>query len=183
MNSHSSDVLAGKQIELRAEEIQTAPLRGLDKRVDKTREEMLAFYKKRIPADYSLISSRIGELAVGSGVRLSRMQYTQGEPGYDLTEISIDAGISGEYSSIMRFVNGIERNQTFFIIRAMSLTSQQGGLVNLRIRVSTWLRPEDVPSGMPTTPAPGESNPAPSAAGKEGELPWPSLSAPKTSAR
>lgn len=168
MNSNSSDVLAGKQIELRAEEIQTAPLRGLDKRVDKTREEMLAFYKKRIPADYSLISSRIGELAVGSGVRLSRMQYTQGEPSYDLTEISIDAGISGEYSSIMRFVNGIERNQTFFIIRTMSLTSQQGGLVNLRIRVSTWLRPEDVPSDMPTTP-PGESNPAPSAAGKEGE--------------
>jgi Tfp pilus assembly protein PilO len=168
-NSRSADVLAGKQIELRAQEIQTAPLRGLDRRVEKTREEMLAFYKKRIPADYSLISSRIGELAVGSGVRLSRMQYTQGAPGIDLSEISIDAGISGDYPAIMRFVNRIERDQTFFIIRAMSLTSQQGGLVNLRLRVSTWLRPQDVPSGLPSTPPPGDSNPASPPAGKEGE--------------
>lgn len=169
VDSHSSDVLAGKQIEMRALELQTAPLRGLDRRVEKTREQMLAFYKKRIPSDYSLISSRIGELAVASGVRLSRVQYTQGPPGSDLTEISMDAGISGDYPAIMHFVNSIERNQTFFIIRAMSLTSQQGGLVNLRLRVSTWLRPQDVPSGLPSTPLPAESNPQSSPAGKEGE--------------
>jgi hypothetical protein len=29
----------------------------------------------------------------------------------------------------------------FFVIRGMQLTGQQGGLVNLRLRVSTWLRP------------------------------------------
>ena len=45
----------------------------------------------------------------------------------DLTEISMDAGISGEYPQIMRFVNGLERDQTFFVIRAMALTGQQGG--------------------------------------------------------
>ena len=37
----------------------------------------------------------------------------------------------------------------FFIIRAMALTGQQGGQVNLRLRVSTWLRPDDVPIGLP----------------------------------
>ena len=36
-NSHSNDVLAGKQVELKALELQTAPLRGLDKRVEQTR--------------------------------------------------------------------------------------------------------------------------------------------------
>lgn len=165
----SGDVLAGKQIQLKALELQTAPLRGLDKRVDKTREEMLAFYQKRIPADYSLISSRIGELAVASGVRLTRVQYTQGAPGTDLTEISMDAGISGSYPAIMHFVNSIERDKIFFIIRAMSFTSQQGGLVNLRMRVSTWLRPGDVPSGLPSTPAADQSAGAASAAEKEGD--------------
>ena len=55
----------------------------------------------------------------------------------------MDAGISGEYPQIMRFVNGLERDQTFFVIRTMALTGQQGGLVNLRLRVSTWLRPAD----------------------------------------
>ena len=170
MNSRSTDVLANKQIQLKALEIQTAPLRGLDGRVEKTREQIQAFYKKRIPPDYSLISSRIGDLAVASGVRLTRVQYTQGEPGSDLTEISMDAAISGDYPAIMRFINSIERDPVFFIIRAMSFTSQQGGLVNLRLRVSTWLRPADAAaSGLPSTPVPGDETPQPSTNGKEGE--------------
>jgi Tfp pilus assembly protein PilO len=170
MNSHSTDVLAGKQIQLKALEIQAAPLRGLNQRVEKTHEQMLAFYKKRIPPDYSMISTRIGDLAIASGVRLSRVQYTQGEPGSDLTEISMEAAISGDYPAIMRFVNRIERDPIFFIIRAMSLTSQQGGLVNLRLRVSTWLRPADAAaSGLPSTPPSGEELPADPGAGKEGE--------------
>jgi hypothetical protein len=169
-DSHSSDVLAGKQVELKAMELQTAPLRGLDKRVATTRVQMLAFYDKRIPANYSSISSRIGELEVASGVRLSRVQYTQGLPGSDLTEISMDAGISGEYPAIMRFVNALERDQTFFVIRAMSLTGQQGGLVALRLRVSTWLRPADAAaSGLPSTPAASETPAAAANSGQEGE--------------
>ena len=165
MDSHSSEVLAGKQIQLRALELQTAPLRGLDQRVQKTRKQLDDFYQKRIPPNYSSIDARIVELQVASGVRLTRVQYTQGAAGPGLTEISMDASISGDYPAIMRFVNSLERDQMFFIIRAMALTGQQGGLVNLRLRVSTWLRPADVPSGLPATPADN----APPAAGKEGE--------------
>jgi Tfp pilus assembly protein PilO len=142
-NGKSTDVLTGKQVELKALNLETAPLRGLDRRVDESRFRIQAFYDKRIPRNYSSIAERIGEIQVKSGVRLSRVQYTQGLPGSDLTEIQLDAGISGDYSQIMRFVNGLERDQNFFVIRAMALTGQQGGLVNLRLRVSTWLRPAD----------------------------------------
>jgi Tfp pilus assembly protein PilO len=172
-NGRSSDVLAGKQVELRALEMQTAPLRGLDKRVEESRSEMAAFYAKRIPPNYSSIAERIGDLQVKSGVRLTRVQYTQGPPGSEVTEISMDAGISGSYPQIMRFVNSLERDQTFFVIRAMALAGQQGGLVNLRLRVSTWLRPADAAaSGLPSTPEAIDSTPAPSGSakpGKEGE--------------
>jgi len=151
-DSNSTGELANKQVQLKALQIETAPLRGLDKRVDNSREQIKAFYAKRIPANYSSIAARIGDLEVQSGVRLSRVQYTQGEPGANLTEITMDAGISGQYPQIMRFVNGLERDQTFFVIRAMALTGQQGGLVNLRLRVSTWLRPADAAaSGLPKT--------------------------------
>jgi Tfp pilus assembly protein PilO len=151
-NARHSDALTGKQVELKALDMETAPLRGLDQRVDETRRKMQAFYEKRIPASYSLIAERIGDLQVKSGVRLTRVQYSQGPPGADLTEISMDAGISGDYPQIMRFVNALERGPVFFVVRAMSLTGQQGGTVNLRIRVSTWLRPADAAaSGLPTT--------------------------------
>jgi Tfp pilus assembly protein PilO len=152
IDTHSEQVLAGKQVELAAQELQTAPLRGLDKKADAARESMSAFYQERIPPHYSSIAGRFDELAVKSGVRLSRVQYTQGAPGPYLTEISMDSGISGDYQQIMRFINGLERDQTFFVIRAMSLTGQSGGLVNLRLRVSTWLRPADAAaSGLPAT--------------------------------
>ena len=175
ISGRSTDAMDGKQFQLKALDLETAPLRGLDKRVDETRNQILTFYAKRIPANYSAIATRIGELQVKAGVRLTRVQYTQGPPGSDLTDIAMDAGISGGYPQIMRLVNALERDQTFFVIRAMSLTGQQGGMVNLRLRVSTWLRPADAAaSGLPPTPAPGigDSSPSPSAppppAGKEG---------------
>jgi Tfp pilus assembly protein PilO len=170
--THGSTTVAllSEQVQLKALELQTAPLRGLDRRVEQSREQMKQFYAKRIPANYSSIASQIGDLEVKSGVRLSRVMYTQGAPTGDLTEISMDAGISGEYPQIMRFVNGLERDQTFFVIRAMALTGQQGGMVNLRLRVSTWLRAADAAnSGLPPTdsaPA-GSSNAA--EAGREGQ--------------
>jgi type IV pilus assembly protein PilO len=167
MDSHANDVLAGKQVELRALDYQTAPLRGLDGRVAKTREQLAAFEQKRIPPTYSSIDARLNELEVTSGVRLSREQYTQSPTGTGLTEISIEAGISGDYPAIMKFINSIERDQTFFIIRTMSFTGAQGGLVNLRLVVSTWLRSADAAaSGLPTTPQPDNS---PSTPNKEGE--------------
>jgi type IV pilus assembly protein PilO len=160
-DTSAADALASKQVQLKALNIETAPLRGLDKRVASSRTEMKAFYAKRIPPNYSVIATRVGELEVGSGVRLTHMLYTQGAPSGDLTEISLDAGVSGTYPQIMKFVNGLERDQTFFVVRAMTLTGQQGGLVNLRIKVSTWLRAADAAqSGLPKTP----SEPAPAAA-------------------
>lgn len=152
-SSSSNDALVNKQIELKTLELQTAPLRGLDQRVVDSRKQIQDFYAVRIPANYSSIAKEIGDLEVKSGVHLSGMQYTQGATSGDLTEISLDARISGEYQQIMRFVNGLERDKTFFVIRAMAFTGQQGGLVNLRLRVSTWLRPSDVPGGLPATPS------------------------------
>lgn len=166
-DSSSTGALETKQTQLKALDLETAPLRGLDKRVAESGEQIDEFYGKRIPPSYSAIAKRIGELQVKAGVRLSRVQYSQGAPGSDLAEINMDAGISGDYPQIMRFVNGLERDQTFFVIRAMALTGQQGGLVNLRLRVSTWLRPAAAAaSGLPMTGSP--ETVAPSTAGKEG---------------
>lgn len=166
IDSHASDVLADKQVELKAMQLQTAPLRGLDKRVEQSREQVNAFYAKRIPPNYSTISSRIGELEVASGVRLTRVEYTQGEPGNNLTRIAMDASITGEYPAIMRFINSLERDPIFFVIEGMTLTGQQGGAVSLRMQVSTWLRPADaLASGLPSTPPQS----AHTAADQEGE--------------
>ena len=153
MDTNAQQVLSNKQAEFTLLKAQNAPLQDIDTRVEKARKQIQNFYQKRIPPNYSSIDARINELQVASGVRLTRVQYTQGDQGPGLTEITMDASISGDYPAIMRFVNSIERDPMFFIVRAMALTSQQGGLVNLRLKVSTWLRPADAAaSGLPATP-------------------------------
>jgi type IV pilus assembly protein PilO len=169
-SGRTTDALDSKQYQLKALDLETAPLRGLDRRVSDSQNQIQDFYSKRIPPNYSAIATRIGDLQVKAGVRLSRVQYTQGVAGTNLTEISMDAGISGDYPQIMHLVNSLERDETFFVIRAMGLTGQQGGVVNLRLRVSTWLRPQDAAaSGLPSTPREGEASNAPLPTAKEGE--------------
>ena len=162
-SASSVDAMAQKRVHLTALDLQTAPLRGLDKKVPAAHKDIADFYTDRIPPNYSTIDKQIGKLQVDSGARLTRAQYTQTPASADLTEIKLDCGISGEYPQIMRFVNSLERDKIFFIVRQMQLTGQQGGFVNLRLQVSTWLRPADAAaSGLPQSPAtaPG-SNSAP----------------------
>ena len=161
-NGSSTAAVAAQQMQLKAVDLQTAPLRGLDQRVDQSHKQLAAFFAKRIPPNYSSIATRIGELALRGPVRLTRVQYTkdkQDQPGVDLTPIKMDASITGSYPQIMRFVNSVERDQTFFVIRGLTLTGQQGGQVNLRLQVTTWLRPADAAaSGLAQTPEPGDED-------------------------
>ncbi len=140
-SARTRDSIAEKQVQLHALQLQTAPLRGVDKRVVEASTQVKDFYGKRIPADYSEIAKHIGDLEVKSGVRLTRLQYVPKAAQNNLSEITMDAGITGEYPQIMRFINSLERDKIFFVIRGMGLTGQQGGAVNLRLQVSTWLRP------------------------------------------
>jgi type IV pilus assembly protein PilO len=172
-DASATQTLEGKQAQLEALKQDTLPLRGLDTRVAATRDRIGTFYANRIPASYSLVATRIAELEQRSGAHLSRVSYSQGPPGSELTEISMDASISGEYPQMMRFVNGLERDQVFFIIKAMQLNGQQGGQANLRLRVSTWLRAADAAaSGLRMMRHAGEtsspSSATPSATGREG---------------
>jgi hypothetical protein len=170
-SSSNLDAMAGREARLRALELQTKPLRGLDKRVELSRSQIDEFYAKRIPPSYSAFLEELGRLQSSSGVRLNGVQYTQAPGSGDLTEIRMDAGISGNYPSILRFINGLERSKSFFVIRAMALSGQQSGAVNLRLHVSTWLRPADAAaSGLPVEGAPATPPPAePAPANGEGE--------------
>lgn len=163
-STRTTDAMAQKQVQLKALELQTEPLRGLDKRIDLARTQIKDFYAHRIPANYSEIASQIGQLEVNSGVRLTRLNYAQKPPQNNLAEITLDAGITGGYPEIMRFINSLERDKILFVIRGMGLTGQQGGAVNLRLQLSTWLRSADAAaSGIPqqqnTNPAEQEAQP------------------------
>lgn len=121
---------------------QLAQVQGLPQKVDQSRDEAAHFYETRIAPNYSTIAEQLGEAEVKNQVRLSNTRYTPSPAIAGLTEVRIDAGLSGDYTPMMHFINDLERdkNHVFFIIDGLTFTGQQGGLVNLRLRLSTYLQ-------------------------------------------
>ena len=134
------EVLGSKRSQIASLQAMIKPMRGTAADIDATRAGVDEFYSNRISTNYSQITNSLGATAIKSGIRLAQIQYSQGGPGLDLNEVSMEVGISGSYPQIMQFINGVERDQVFFIIRALSFNGQEGGTVNLKIRISTWLK-------------------------------------------
>lgn len=131
--------LALKQTDLRMAELQAKPLRNLPERVADSTKGATHFYDGRVPGADSAILSELGTLAAKANVRMSRGQYAFAPVLHDVTEVRMDETVSGEYADLMRFINSVERDKMFFVINGLTLTGQQGGLVNLRLKVTTYL--------------------------------------------
>ncbi len=129
-----------RQSQYRAMQLKTRPLRGLDKKIQQAKLDQQAFYEKRFPNTYSEVLKELGVLAVKNNVLLARGQYAPGKPNQGLVELQMDTSLSGEYAPIVRFINGLERDRIFFLIRDVALNGQQGGVVSLRMRLTTYLR-------------------------------------------
>ena len=133
-----------QRTQLRVATVAAQPLRGLDNKLSSATTKADAFYKDRLPQSYSEVLSELGGLARKTGVKLTGAQYTPAtvlpnSPG-QLTEVDIDARLSGEYRPLMLLLNSLERDKMFFIIRAVTFNGQQSGAVNLRLRLTTYLR-------------------------------------------
>lgn len=123
-------------------EAQMQHLNGLPAKVDQSRKDAQTFFDARIAPDFSTIVAQLGAVASKNHVTLSRAGYTPTPSVDELTEVRIDAGLSGQYTDLMHFINDLERDKdhVFFIIDGVTLSGQQGGLVNLRLRLRTYLR-------------------------------------------
>jgi type IV pilus assembly protein PilO len=144
-----SDSYQQEQIRSVQLQAQMAHIQGLPQKVDESREDAEKIFDKRIAPNYSTIVEELGTAFVKNQVRLTRTQYTAKPATDDLTELRIDANLSGDYTALMHFINDLERdkNHVFFIVDGLTFTGQQGGLVNLRLRLTTYLRtnPGDQP--------------------------------------
>jgi type IV pilus assembly protein PilO len=141
LKSNNDDALAQQHVQLIAAEIAARPLRGLDTKLVVSTKDAEAFYSKRLPYATSEVVAELGALTKAQGVHLTRAQYAyspvlSGDSA--LTEMRIDAGVSGDYRPIVQFINAAERDKLFFVINGINLTGQQTGQVSLRMRLTTY---------------------------------------------
>jgi type IV pilus assembly protein PilO len=143
LHANNADAIAQQRDMLRASEIAALPLRGLDVKLVNSTADADTFYKQRLPYAYSQVLAELGALTKHENVRLTRVQYAPSPElsgSGELNEVKMDASLSGDYRPLVQLMNALERDHMFFVINSLTFTGANNGQVNLRIRVTTYLR-------------------------------------------
>jgi Tfp pilus assembly protein PilO len=94
----------------------------------------------------SFVTSELDEIAKKSGLQIVTMTSKQKElSNRGMTEVSIDATVNGEYGSVVRFLNGLQRSQSFYIVDGLALATdaqnQSGtGPIRVGLHLKTYFR-------------------------------------------
>jgi len=74
-------------------------------------------------------------------VKITQAKYDAKEPeSVGLAPVYIEANCQGDYLQLVRFINALERNKTFFVVNNVLLGDAQGGAVKLQLKLETYLR-------------------------------------------
>jgi len=131
---------AKNDLQLKMQEVK--PLLGMEDKLKNADKDLGKFFNSRLPERQSAIVTELARLAQQNNVRISQEKY---EPKVsdlpELTEVQIDTSIEGDYISLVKFINALERDKMFFTVKSLQLTSeQQSSNVKLALKTQTFLR-------------------------------------------
>jgi type IV pilus assembly protein PilO len=129
------------QTELNLKTRQVAPLKNLPEKVLVANHQIVDFYQKRFPAQDSEIPSEFGKVAAANQVTIEQARYKLKEEGAGrLQPVEIEADLAGNYTSLAKFINALERDDMFFIINSVTLGGEPQGPVKLTMKLEAYLK-------------------------------------------
>jgi hypothetical protein len=83
----------------------------------------------------SAVAAELDEVAKKSGVQIQSVGFRHADlAGRNLTQVDLDAIVNGDYGGIVRFMNNLQRSNSFYIVESLSLQAEgQGGGSAMRI--------------------------------------------------
>ncbi len=144
----SQQQLEEQAVRLRAE---VAAIRNNLRRAEDVRQKMPKiagecdhFYNEQLlgpKQGYAALVANLGDIAQKAGLETSGLRFTQkGESHHGVTQVDATAVIEGNYDSLVRFIDGLEQSQNFYVLDSLQLASSTGGRVKLNIRLHTYFR-------------------------------------------
>jgi type IV pilus assembly protein PilO len=131
--------------ELKARQVQLAPLRGLPTKVQVSQKDIQNFYRDRFAARFSVVSTEIGKVAAKNNVQLSGVRYEAFDTDVNpIQQVVMQADLSGNYGDVAKFINALERNEIFFLIDDITLADEKAGKVKLLLTLETYMHPDGV---------------------------------------
>jgi type IV pilus assembly protein PilO len=95
---------------------------------------------------YSSVTAELGAIASKSGLQLESSSFRQNDlKGRSLTEVEIEAVVSGSYTGVVHFLNGLQRSGNVYAVETLTAKSeaaQQGarGEVRVTMHIKTYFR-------------------------------------------
>jgi type IV pilus assembly protein PilO len=127
--------------ELQTKTRQVEPLTNLPDKVRTANKQIADFYKVRFPAQDSQIATQFGKLAAANGVTIEQAKYKVLDTVTGrLHPVEMEADLSGNYVSLAKFINALERDDMFFLISSIQLGGEQKGPIKLQMKLETYLK-------------------------------------------
>ncbi len=82
----------------------------------------------------STISSELGDISKKAGVQLTDIAFKDKElPAHDITEREMEAGVSGQYENVVKFLNGLQKSPNFYVVDSLELGTESNAPNQLRV--------------------------------------------------
>ncbi|MBL8242391.1 MAG: hypothetical protein JNM66_33505 [Bryobacterales bacterium] len=130
-------------------------------KVDKGRtqgDDFLGRYFLSRPTTYSTLVGELNQLAKAAGVRPKEQAFNEEEvEGSDeLGMVSILAAYEGSYADLLHFLRELDKANRLVIIESLAASPQQGtGVLNISLRLNTFIRETPLPQVAVVTPPAG----------------------------
>jgi Tfp pilus assembly protein PilO len=91
---------------------------------------------------YSSIVADLSGIADKAGLRTSDTSFKENEVKEDhsLTQVAISTSVEGSYSSVIKFINGLEQSKDFYLLNDLHLATASGGMIKLQLDLRTYFR-------------------------------------------
>ena len=107
---------------------------------EKDRQRLFTAHFIPRQAGFSEILPQLDAIAAKSGVLKTRVDYTiDGAPHYGLSSVRMNVPVTGQYSSIVKFIKDLEHSDTFFIINSIEVRGAGAGSANADLALSLGL--------------------------------------------
>lgn len=106
-------------------------------RVRKDCDEFLGHTLLLASTGYSKIEADLGKITAAAGLPAGGVAFKQKPTDKQgIIEVEVNANVEGDYSSLVKFINGLERSDHLYLIDSMSLNSgsERGGRLSLVMR-------------------------------------------------
>jgi Tfp pilus assembly protein PilO len=96
---------------------------------------------------YSAVSSELDNIAKQAGAQVETRDFKKKDiANRGMQEVAIDITVNGEYVSVVKFLNGLQRSDNLYAVDGLALASEQnavagsGGPIKVSLHMKTYFR-------------------------------------------